>query len=148
MTQNNSFKKVDILLVEDNPGDIRLTQEAFAEFNIFNNLLVAIDGDMAMRLLYKKDEFAGVPTPDLILLDLNLPKKDGRQVLKEIKSDEIFRRIPVVVLSTSESESDIQNSYYNYANCYISKPIDFNKFMTVIRELQNFWISIVTLPSE
>jgi CheY-like chemotaxis protein len=141
-------KIIEILLVEDNPGDIRLTREAFNEYKIANNLSVVTDGEEAMEFLNKTGRYKNAPTPDMILLDLNLPRKDGREVLEEIKESPIFKSIPVVVLSTSESDSDIRHSYEHYANCYITKPIDFNNFMKVIKQLQEFWVTIVKLPSK
>jgi CheY-like chemotaxis protein len=143
----NNGQAIEILLVEDNPGDIRLTREALEEHKIINNLSVAQDGEKAIQFLRKEGEFKDAPTPDLILLDLNLPKIDGREVLRIIKSDKHIKMIPVVVLSTSESDKDIVGSYENYASCYITKPIDFGQFINVVKELQNFWVSIVKLPS-
>ncbi len=140
-------RTIEVLVVEDNPGDIRLLKEAFNEHKIKNNLNVVTDGEMAMNYLFKLGEYVNATTPDMILLDLNLPKKDGRQVLSEIKTNDFLRKIPVVVLSTSENENDITNAYDNYANCFISKPLDFNKFMEMIKDLQNFWGSIVKLPT-
>ena len=137
---------IEILLVEDNPGDVRLTREALKEYKIINHVSVVSDGEAAMDFLMKTGDYNDAPTPDLILLDLNLPKKDGREVLIEIKQDKRTRKIPVVVLSTSENDADILSSYENYANCYISKPIDLDQFIKVVRELQNFWVSIVKLP--
>jgi len=137
---------IEILLVEDNPGDVRLTREAMKEYKIINHLSVVSDGEAALDFLMKTGDYRDAPTPDLILLDLNLPKKDGREVLIEIKQNPKTRKIPVVVLSTSESDADILASYENHANCYISKPIDFDQFIRVVRELQNFWVSIVKLP--
>lgn len=144
---NKQGQIIEILLVEDNPGDIRLTREAIKEYKILNNLSVVQDGEEAINFLKKKDKYEEAPTPDLVLLDLNLPKIDGREVLRIIKSDDDLKTIPVVVLSTSENDKDIISSYQNYASCYITKPIDFDQFITVIKELQNFWVSIVKLPS-
>lgn len=144
--KNETVQPIEILLVEDNPGDVRLTREALKEHRIFNNLSVAVDGVEAMEFLKKTGGYHNAPTPDIILLDLNLPKKDGREVLQEIKQDASLKKIPVVVLSTSESETDILGSYDNYANCYITKPIDFDQFINVVKQLQNFWVSIVKLP--
>jgi CheY-like chemotaxis protein len=141
-------KPIEILLVEDNPGDVRLTKEALRDYKLINNLSVAMDGEEALNFLFKRGDYANSPTPDLILLDLNLPKIDGREVLKEIKSDKNLKKIPVIVLSTSESEADIEGSYDNYANCYITKPIDFNDFIEVVKQFQDFWISLVKLPSK
>lgn len=138
----------DILLVEDNLGDIRLTQEALKEYKIVVNLHVVMDGVEAMNFLHKVDKYENEPTPDLILLDLNLPKKDGRQVLKEIKEDPLLKLIPVVVLTISKADQDIIQAYKLQANCYITKPLDLNKFIEVVKELENFWLSIVKLPTK
>jgi CheY-like chemotaxis protein len=140
-------RPIDILLVEDNMGDIRLTQEAFREGKLCNNLYTVQDGVEAMAFLRKADQYAESPTPDLVLLDLNLPKKDGREVLAEIKSDEKLRNIPVVVLTTSNAEKDIAASYGLYANCFITKPVDLDKFINVVNRIQDFWLTVVTLPS-
>lgn len=140
-------KPFSILLIEDNPGDVRLTKEAFKEGNISMDLSVVMDGVEAIQYLHKQAPFEGVRTPDLILLDLNLPKKDGREVLKDIKEDPDLRRIPVVVLTTSNAESDILKSYNLYANCYINKPVDFDSFFNVIKSIEEFWLSTVMLPS-
>jgi CheY-like chemotaxis protein len=136
-----------ILLVEDNPGDVRLTREALKEGRIINELAVVSDGVEAMNYLRRGGKFAEAPRPDIILLDLNLPRKNGREVLAEIKSDDSLRRIPVVILTVSRAEEDILKSYDLHANCYISKPIDFDQFMKVVRTIENFWFSIVLLPS-
>lgn len=141
-------KSVDILLVEDNPGDVRLTQEALKEGKVNNNLSVVSDGVEAMAFLRRQGKYAESPRPDLILLDLNLPKKDGREVLVEVKADENLRRIPVVVLTTSDSEKDILRSYNLHANCYITKPVDLDKFITVVKSIEDFWLTIVKLPPE
>lgn len=140
------FRAIEILLVEDNPGDVRLTQEALKENKIRNNLHVAKDGVEAMKFLRKMNGHSGSPRPDLILLDLNLPKKDGREVLTEIKTDEKLRSIPVVILTTSDAEDDVAKAYQMYANCYVRKPIDLNRFIEVVRIIENFWLSIVELP--
>jgi chemotaxis family two-component system response regulator Rcp1 len=145
---DKNIELVEILLVEDNPGDVRLTKEALKEYKIINNLSVVMDGEKATDFLFKKGEYKNAPTPDIILLDLNLPKKDGREVLAEIKNDEKLRTIPVIVLSTSESDLDISSSYYNHANCYITKPVDFDNFIEVVKTLQNFWVSVVKLPAK
>jgi CheY-like chemotaxis protein len=137
---------VDILLVEDNPGDVRLTQEALREGKIRNRLTVAKDGVEALAVLRREGPHAHVPRPDLILLDLNLPKKDGREVLAEIKADESLRRIPVVVLTTSKAEEDILRTYDLHANCYISKPVDLEQFIEVIKSIDDFWLTVVRLP--
>lgn len=140
------FRAIEILLVEDNPGDVRLTQEALKENKIRNNLHVAKDGVEAMKFLRRMNGHAAAPRPDLILLDLNLPKKDGREVLTEIKSDEKLRSIPVVILTTSDAEDDVARAYQMYANCYVRKPIDLNRFIEVVKIIENFWLSIVELP--
>jgi CheY-like chemotaxis protein len=140
------FRAIEILLVEDNPGDIRLTQEALKENKIRNNLHVAKDGVEAMQFLRQINGFKDAPRPDLVLLDLNLPKKDGREVLAEIKTDEKLRAIPVVILTTSDAEDDVAKAYQMYANCYVRKPIDLNRFIDVVKVIENFWLSIVELP--
>lgn len=136
----------DILLVEDSPGDVRLTREAFRTANPALRLHVAVDGVEALAFLGQQGVHANAPRPDLILLDLNLPRKDGRQVLAEIKEDPALKRIPVVVLTTSKAEEDILNTYDLHANCYISKPVDFEKFVTVVKTIDDFWLSVVRLP--
>lgn len=141
-----AFKAIEILLVEDNPGDVRLTQEALKENKISNNLHVAKDGIEAMNFLRRMDGYRNAPRPDLILLDLNMPKKDGREVLAEIKTDEKLRSIPVVILTTSDADDDVAKAYQAYANCYIRKPIDLNRFIEVIKIIENFWLTIVELP--
>lgn len=140
------FRAIEILLVEDNPGDVRLTQEALTENKIRNNLYVAKDGVEAMEFLRNLNGHADAPRPDLILLDLNLPKKDGREVLAEIKTDEKLRSIPVVILTTSDAEDDVAKAYHQYANCYVRKPIDLNRFIEIVKIIENFWLSIVELP--
>jgi CheY-like chemotaxis protein len=137
---------VEILLVEDNPGDVRLTIEALRESKVRNNLHVARDGVEAMAFLRREGQFSDAVRPDLILLDLNLPRKDGREVLSEIKADTTLKSIPVVVLTTSTAEQDVVHSYQLQANCYISKPVDLEQFMTVVRSIEDFWLTIVTLP--
>ncbi|MGC9444480.1 MAG: response regulator [Candidatus Methanospirareceae archaeon] len=148
MSDEHIGKPIEILLVEDNPGDIRLTREGLKEGRIFNNLSVAEDGVEAMAFLRREGEYADAPRPDLILLDLNLPKKDGREVLKEIKSDPKLRRIPVVILTTSRAEEDIMGTYNQHANCYITKPVDFDQFVNVVKTIEDFWLTIVRLPPE
>ena len=140
------MKTINILLVEDNPGDIRLTKEVLKEGKIRNELHVVMDGEEAIFYLKKTGKYKEADTPDIILLDLNLPKKDGREVLAEIKTDPELMLIPVIVLTTSESEQDILNMYSHHANCYITKPVDFNQFINVIKSVENFWLSIVKLP--
>ncbi|BCR04211.1 two-component system response regulator [Desulfuromonas versatilis] len=138
---------IEILLVEDNPGDIRLTQEALKEAKIFNNLHVARDGEEALAFLKRTAPFLQAPRPDIILLDLNLPKLDGREVLGEIKQDPQLRSIPVVILTTSDAEEDILKAYDLHANCYINKPVDLQKFMEIVKQIEAFWFSIVKLPA-
>jgi two-component system response regulator len=138
----------DILLVEDSPGDVRLTREALKDAKMHINLHVASDGIEAMAFLNREVEYANVPRPDLILLDLNLPRKDGRQVLEEIKANPALMTIPFVILTTSASEEDVLRSYRLHANSYISKPADLDGFLKVIKSIDNFWLSIVKLPRE
>jgi chemotaxis family two-component system response regulator Rcp1 len=138
----------EILLVEDSPGDVRLTREALKDAKMHINLHVASDGIEAMAFLNREGEFADVPRPDLILLDLNLPRKDGRQVLEEIKENPALMTIPIVILTTSASEEDVLRSYRLHANCYISKPVDLDGFLKVVKSIDNFWLSIVKLPRE
>ncbi len=139
---------IRVLLVEDNPGDVRLTREALKEAKVNNQLHVAEDGVEAMNFLQRKGEYSDAPRPDLILLDLNLPKKDGREVLEEIKQDPELKRIPVVVLTTSQAEEDILRSYNLHANCYVSKPVDLDQFINIVKSIEDFWLTIVRLPSE
>ena len=141
-------RPIEILLVEDNPGDVRLTIEALREGKVRNNLNVASDGVEALAFLRRTGSFASAPRPDLILLDLNLPKKDGREVLSEIKADRGLRSIPVVILTTSRAEQDVLRSYHLHANCYITKPVDLDQFITVVKSIEDFWLTIVTLPRE
>ena len=141
-----NVEAVEILLVEDSPGDVRLTQEALKDSKLFNNLSVVQDGVEAMAFLRRQGQYTNTPRPDLILLDLNLPRMDGRQVLQEIKNDESLKRIPVVVLTTSSNETDIFITYNLHANCYISKPVDFMQFINVVKSIEHFWFSIVRLP--
>jgi two-component system, chemotaxis family, response regulator Rcp1 len=146
LTEAIGITPIDILLVEDNPGDARLAQEALRDSKIHNVISVARDGVEAMQFLRKEERFAAAKTPDLVLLDLNLPRKDGREVLAEIKSDPVLRRIPVVILTTSRDEEDVVRTYDLHANCFITKPIDLSQFMRVIRSIEGFWLSIVKLP--
>jgi CheY-like chemotaxis protein len=139
-------RPVEILLVEDNPGDVRLTIEALREGKVRNHLSVATDGVEAMAFLRREGEHAAAARPDLILLDLNLPRKDGRQVLAEIKADEDLRTIPVVILTTSKADEDILRSYDLHANCYVTKPVDLDQFITVVKSIEDFWLTIVALP--
>jgi len=139
-------KPIEILLVEDNPGDVRLTQEVFKESKIRNKLHVVKDGVEAMAFLRRQGECTDGARPDLILLDLNLPKKDGREVLAEIKADDDLKRIPVVVLTISKAEEDILRSYNLHANCYLTKPIEFEQFINLVKYIEEFWLTIVKLP--
>ena len=139
-------KPFQILLVEDNPGDVRLTREAFKDGKICHALYVADDGVQALAFLRHEGEYANVPRPDLVLLDLNLPRKDGREVLADMKMDPDLKRIPVVVLTTSEDEQDILRSYDLHANCYITKPIDLDQFLKIVHYVEDFWLTIVRLP--
>ena len=147
MSETAFSKPVEILLVEDNPGDVRLTQETMKEFKVLNNLSVVGDGVEAMAFLRREGKYAKASRPDLILLDLNLPKKDGREVLAEIKRDEQLKRIPVVILTTSGAEQDILKTYELHANCYIKKPVDLDQFSAVIKSIEQFWFTIVKLPT-
>ena len=142
----NLVRPIDILLVEDNPADVRLTREALREAKVLNSLHIVEDGMKALDFLRKRSPYASCPSPDLILLDLNLPKKDGREVLAEIKQDESWRRIPVVVLTTSRAEEDIVRSYDLHANAYVTKPVNLDQFLEAIRVIEKFWLAIVTLP--
>ena len=137
---------LEVLLVEDSPGDVRLTQEALKDAKVHINLRVVRDGIDAMAFLMREGEYATVPRPDLILLDLNLPRKDGREVLKEIKENPEMKSIPVVILTTSASEADILRSYLLHANCYITKPVNLDGFLTVVKSIDSFWLSVVKLP--
>ncbi|QUQ62823.1 response regulator [Kutzneria sp. CA-103260] len=137
---------VDVLLVEDDPGDVLMTREAFEHHKIRNKLHVVADGVEALQFLRREGPHAGAPRPGLVLLDLNLPRKDGREVLAEIKSDEALRSIPVVVLTTSEAEEDILRSYDLHANAYVTKPVDFDRFIDVIRQIDDFFVTVVKLP--
>jgi two-component system, chemotaxis family, response regulator Rcp1 len=136
---------IEILLVEDNPGDVRLIKEVFKDAKIYNNMQVAYDGEAAMKILRRDD--GNTIFPDLILLDLNLPKKDGREVLREIKGDDCLKCIPVVILTTSNAEEDLIETYKMNANCYITKPVDLDQFINVVKSIENFWLSIVKLPT-
>jgi len=137
---------IEILLVEDNPGDVRLTQEALRDSKLHNRLSVVEDGVEALAFLKREGHYNDSPRPDIILLDLNLPRKSGREVLEEIKQDEVLKRIPVVVLTTSEDERDVMASYNLHANCYITKPVDLSQFITIVRNIKEFWFTIVRLP--
>jgi CheY-like chemotaxis protein len=138
---------IQILLVEDDPGDVLITREAFAENKVRNQLSVVSDGEAAMAFLRREEGFAGAPRPDLILLDLNLPRKAGHEVLAEVKSDADLQRIPVVVLTTSDAEEDILRSYDLHANAYVTKPVDFERFLNVVRQIDDFFVTVVKLPA-
>ncbi|MEZ0238084.1 MAG: response regulator [Methylophilaceae bacterium] len=140
-------RPVEFLLAEDNPGDVRLTKEALRESKISNNLNVVPDGVEAMAFLRRTGNYANAPRPDVILLDLNLPKKDGREVLAEVKADPNLRLIPVVIITSSEAEQDVLRTYELHANCYVTKPVDLEQFIKVIQSIETFWLTIVTLPS-
>lgn len=148
MSSMISIQPVKILLVEDNEGDIRLTREALKEGKVHNDLYITRDGIDALKFLNKHERYKDVPRPDLILLDLNLPKMDGRELLEKIKEDASLRRIPVVILTTSEDEADIIRSYELHANCYITKPVNMEQFIGVVRSVEDFWFSIVRLPCD
>lgn len=139
---------VEILLAEDNPGDVKLTRKALEQGKLVNNLHVVTDGVEAMQYLRGEGEYAGTPRPDLVLLDLNMPRKDGREVLEDIKHDDELKRIPVVVLTSSDAEEDVVESYDLHANAYLTKPVDFDGFMDIVGTLENFWLEVVKLPPE
>ncbi len=146
MSESTMGRPVEILLVEDNAGDVRLAREGLRECKLLNNLHVAEDGVRALAFLRRQGEHAKAPRPDLIMLDLNLPRKDGREVLREIKEDEDLKRIPVVILTTSKAEEDIVKSYSLHANCYVTKPLAIEQFITVVKAIESFWFTIVKLP--
>ena len=146
MSTETAVKTVEILLIEDSPGDIRLTKEALKEGKILNRLHVATDGVEGMAFMRRQGVYADAPRPDLVLLDLNMPKKDGREVLAEIKGDEDLKRIPVVILTTSQAEEDILRTYDLNANCFVTKPVDLEQFIQVVQDIENFWLSVVKLP--
>lgn len=137
---------IQILLVEDNLGDVELTKEALKESRIRNNLFIANDGEEAIAMLRREGQHANVPRPDIILLDLNLPKKDGREVLADIKGDKALRHIPVVILTTSQAEEDILKTYDLHANCYVNKPVDLDQFVKIVTSIEHFWFTVVKLP--
>ena len=141
-------RPAEVLLVEDNPGDARLTLEALKDGKVLNRVSVVPDGVEAMAFLRRQSPYADVPRPNLILLDLNLPKKDGREVLAEIKADPDLKRIPVVILTTSQAEEDIARTYDLHANCYVTKPVGLDKFLEVVRSIEDFWLAFVQLPQE
>ena len=148
MAGHTHLRPIEILLVEDNPGDVRLTKEVFKECKVNNNIHVVTDGAEAIAFLRREGNYTRVPRPDLILLDLNLPKKDGREVLSDIKKDESLKRIPVVILTVSHAEQDILKAYDLSANCYITKPVDLDQFIKVVKSIENFWLSVVMLPKD
>jgi CheY-like chemotaxis protein len=145
-TADKESRKIEILLIEDNPGDVRLTQEAMRAAEMTNTLHVVEDGIQAMEFLRRRSRFKDAPRPDLILLDLNLPKKDGRAVLAEVKTDPDLRRIPVVVLTTSRSEEDVLQAYDMHANAYVTKPVNLDQFLRIVALIDEFWLKVVTLP--
>ena len=147
MSKQDISRPIEILLVEDNPGDVRLTEEALKEGKVYNNMHVTMDGVKAMAYLHRESPYENASRPDVILLDLNLPKKDGREVLAEIKADPILKRIPVVVLTTSQADEDILRSYDLHANSYVAKPVDLDQFIKVVKSIEEFWLTIVKLPN-
>jgi two-component system, chemotaxis family, response regulator Rcp1 len=146
MTSEPRVRPIEILLVEDNPADVRLTVECLKEAKVANKLHAIMDGGKALDFLFHRGEYVDVPRPDVVLLDLNLPGIDGRTVLKQIKEDPILRVIPVVVITSSEAEADIIKSYESHANCFISKPIDFEGFLKIVHSIEDFWFEVVKLP--
>ncbi|MEU8001371.1 response regulator [Catellatospora sp. NPDC049111] len=147
MMDDKGGRPIEVLLVEDDPGDVLMTREAFEEYKMRNTLHVVSDGVEALAYLRKEGEFAEANTPDLILLDLNLPRRDGREVLREIKNDPDLCRVPVVVLTTSQAEEDVLRSYQLHANAYVAKPVDFERFISVVKQIDDFFVSVVRLPS-
>jgi len=147
MSTPQLLEPIDVLLVEDDPGDTLMIREAFTDNKVRNTLACVTDGVEAMRYLRREGEYADAPRPDLILLDLNLPRKDGREVLAEIKGDEALRAIPVVVLTTSQAEEDVLRSYQLHANAYVAKPVDFERFVAVVRQIDDFFVTVVKLPA-
>ncbi len=143
---NDDGSPIEVLLVEDDPGDVMMTQEAFQEHRVNNRLRVVSDGDEALSYLRREGRYAEAARPDLILLDLNLPRRDGREVLAEIKTDDTLRRIPVIVLTTSQADEDIMRSYQLHANAYVTKPVDFERFISVVRHIDDFFVGVVKLP--
>jgi CheY-like chemotaxis protein len=137
---------IEVLLVEDDPGDVLMTQEAFADFKVANRLIVVNNGEDAIAYMRKQGRFADVATPDLVLLDLNLPRRNGREVLRDIKDDPELRRIPVVILTTSDAEEDVLATYLLHANAYVRKPVDFEQFVAAVRAIDDFFITVVKLP--
>jgi CheY-like chemotaxis protein len=147
MTPKPAGQPIEVLLVEDDPGDVLLIQEAFADNKLLNNLNVVNDGEQALAYLRREGQYDHATRPDLVLLDLNLPRKDGREVLAEVKGDEALRTIPIVVLTTSEAEEDVLRSYQLHANAYVPKPVDFERFVAIVRQIDDFFVSVVRLPS-
>ena len=148
MSMAQTGRPAEFLLVEDNPGDVRLTREALLDSKVSNHLSVVGDGQEAMAFLRREGKYADAPRPDIILLDLNLPKKDGREVLAEIKSDPMLKRIPVVIITSSEAEQDVLRTYDLHVNCYVNKPLDLDQFVKVVKSIETFWLTIVKMPSE
>lgn len=148
MSLENIGRPAEFLLVEDNPGDVRLTCEALTESKVKNNLSIVGDGLEAMAFLHREGKYADAPRPDVILLDLNLPKKNGLEVLEEIKADSSLKRIPVVIITSSEAEQDVLKTYDLHVNCYVNKPVDLEQFIKVVQSIETFWLTIVKLPSE
>ena len=147
MPDDTTSHPIEVLLVEDDPGDVLMTQEAFKDYKIANRLNVVSNGEDAIAYLRKQGRFADAPTPDLVLLDLNLPRRDGREVLREVKTDPVLRRTPIVVLTTSDSEEDVLASYDLHANAYVRKPVDFEQFVSAVRAIDEFFITVVRLPT-
>jgi chemotaxis family two-component system response regulator Rcp1 len=146
MATARDMRAIEILMVEDNPGDVRLTREALKDHKIWNELHVVEDGAAALDFLYRRPPYEQAPRPDLMLLDLNLPRKDGREVLAAVKSDDSLKTIPVVILTTSQAEEDVVRAYKLNANCYVTKPVDFTQFTRIVQAIEHFWLSVVTLP--
>lgn len=147
-TDSRDWRPIEILMVEDNPGDVDLTKEALEHAKVGNRLSVVGDGASAIEFLYRRGEYADAPRPDIIFLDLNLPRKDGREVLSEIRADAELAEIPVVILTTSEADEDILRAYQLHANCYITKPVSFQRFLEVIEAVEEFWLTVVKLPKK
>ena len=147
MSESSASQPIEVLLVEDDPGDVLMTQEAFKDYKIANKLSVVTNGEDAIAYLRRQGRFADVATPDLVLLDLNLPRRDGREVLREVKGDAQLRRVPVVVLTTSDAEEDVLASYDLHANAYVRKPVDFEQFVQAVRAIDDFFITVVRLPT-
>lgn len=148
MGQGDEIRMIDILMVEDNPGDVRLTREALREYKIRNEMYVVDDGVKALDFLHKRGDYGDVPTPDMVFLDLNLPRKNGQEVLQEIKNDPELMRLPVIVLTSSTAEEDILRSYDLHANAYVTKPVRLEEFIAAVRAIEEFWLSVVKLPEK